>query len=149
MFKIRKKFFWNIYLLLLSYMAYYSIASLTSPSSARFQYFYFLVHFDRIYWFPFIFNLTAALLNALWLIPLAGYIYKTRIGTQQFWQLFILIKIIFDLIGHDFYIIDLISLYHIEPYLAALSVVQILVLYSPACWAIGRYAFIPEKSADK
>jgi hypothetical protein len=144
MITVKSRWIWEIYLMFLILIVAKSVYIFFSSDSDLYFFFYFLSVFDKHFHWLYYINAFQIILNALSLVPLALWIYNKRFMAPQFWQAFFVLKIAFDIFGQTFDRIEIISLYHMDPFVSALLVLQYFLIYLPLYIVLFLFAFKPK-----
>jgi len=121
----------------------YHFFSMKSPIPLYFQ---ILYYFNPIHFINYFINFIQTILSAIHFIPMILYIIKVPSFNKTFWKALFILRIIFDIFGHSYEKIQIISLYQENPnyfYVAALSS---FLIHLPSYFACFHYAFNKEKA---
>lgn len=132
---------WETYFIILILFTLRQAYNFFMPGAPAQLYFYFLSAFEKVFLGAWAAALLQVLLNLLHLFPVAFYIYRKRFLSPVFWQYMLLLRAIFDFLGHPYEWQLIISLFHDEPSYAVLVLAQSAAFYIPSYLACYRYAF--------
>ena len=132
---------WKIYFFLFLPIACGNALSVVYPESPLYVYYHVLISFHKDYMFFYLLNVINALVNTLCLIPLFLYVFQVSFLSKRLWQWLFVIRIIFDIIGHDYEIKFFKSLFYINVWYGLSSLILLIALTIPSYFACFRYAF--------
>ncbi len=101
--------------------------------SAMRHYYIFLVLFDRYYLIPLFMNALMIIMNILSVIPVYCYIFKRRFLSENFWKLFLVIRICAELNGHHYESKVVQAFWFDDPF------VSFSIVLMGLCWMVPSY----------
>ena len=145
----RQYFIWSLYLLYFSLITFGSAAQIFSKSSPQFQYFYILVSFDPAYFFSYFLTLTQVILNIVNLMPLFLFITRIKFLPAAFWQYLLILRFVFDIVGHPFEMNNLMSYLKSDPNIFIFLIVSSIITHAPSYGTCFYYAFRQDRLFSK
>ena len=135
---------WQTYFIIYVLFISRNLQDFFSPSSAIYEYHKILYSFDFLFTFTYITNFIQIILNAINCLPLAFYILRIRLLPTKTWQVLLVMRLIFDVMGHRYELITLKSVYYADPLICFYISLQSMAIYWPSYFACYRYSFKQE-----
>ena len=132
---------WKFYLLLYVFFTSAHLLYFFLPESPMRLYYHIAVAFNTYFFGIYFLNLTTVVLNFLSVIPLYFYIYRINILNKNFWCWFFVIRLAFDLTGHNYEMNLLKSVSYDNALISMKSVLNYTLFTFPSYVALYTYAF--------
>lgn len=129
------------YFFLLSIFVTNQVISFFAANSPKVLYFLILGTFDVGLYYIYFLSFIQVSLNIAHLIPVFFYIQHISFLPKSFWKKFFILKIIFDVVGHNYEWVYLVSLFHYNPKVFVIVFISSIAIYIPSYIFCYRYAF--------
>lgn len=140
----QKNWIGQIYFFSFLFFTYQKLLAFFSPHSPMALYFQILMAFDPLLSITYLFNLVEVSINTLSCIPLFLYMNKIKFLSADFWQKFLMVRIIFDILGHDYEKKYLVSFFLSDKILFLGILLFPLLMHLLSYLFLFRYAFKQE-----
>jgi len=137
----KQRLLWEIYFLMIALFIARQAFLFFDPGSDVQMYFRILTAFDPYFSFGYYCAFVRVVLAALSLLPLLLFIYRRRLFTPSFWQIYFALLFIFDIMGFPFEMQFFRSIFLDNPLLSLGGLLFAISAYIPAYVAIYLYAF--------
>ena len=104
-------------------------------------YYHIVVAFDINFFGIYFSNLIAVVLNTLGLLPLYLYVYQINFLNKSFWRWFLVLRLAFDVTGHNYEMNFIKALSHDNALLSMKAILTYVMLNLPSYMALYVYAF--------
>ena len=115
------------------------------PHENTYVYLHILSSFDPLYTYLYYLNLIQIIFNIFHIIPLFNYIYRIPLFTQKFWQRAFILKIISDIFGCSYEIMNLKAAIHSGLFFFSCVAIASAAIYLPFYFMCYGYAFKDQK----
>jgi hypothetical protein len=112
-------------------------------------YYHIAIAFNTYFFGIYFLNHTAVTLNLLSVIPLYLYIYRIDFLDKHFWRWFFVIRLAFDITGHNYEMNLLKSIGHDNAWVSLKVIINYTALALPTYLALYDYAFRNSRSLQK
>lgn len=130
-----------IYALLLGWIFSAKLLQMIDPQSPKYFYYFFLYHFDNRFYLPYLANWAQIILNLFHILPVIFYAMRIHILPKRFWQAMLILRLIFDITGHNYEMNLYISYFHMKTSIGLLGAATTLGLFLPSYIICFQYAF--------
>ena len=137
----KTKWLWRIYFFIFASLIVKTTYVFFDPKSDVHLYLEILYIFHPSYFLMYFYNLIQIVLNCFFLLPLLFFIMRVRFFSPQFLQCMFILRLVFDLIGHPFEMIQLSSIFYENPKMAIIIFLYSIFFYIPSYAACYQYAF--------
>ena len=128
-----QRFIWEIYFLMITLFSIKKVLYFFDPSSSVYLYYQLLQYFDQLFVVIYCFAFFRIALSMIFLLPFLLFIYRIRLFPSMIWQSFFTFCIIFNIVGHQYEVNYLLSLYHHSPIIWGIAFSTILILVVTPC----------------
>jgi len=139
--KVPGGWIWNTYFLCYILFAGANLFFFFLPQSPVARYYHIALAFNTYFFGTYVLELTSRLLNALCILPLFLYIHRIRFLTPSFWAWFFVLRLAFDLTGHNYEMNLVKSVWHDDSALGVRVILTYVFLSLPSYLALWEYAF--------
>jgi len=139
--KRKNQFWWRAYFILAATIFISNLISIFHPDSDIYVYYHTLMVFHKNFTLSYYLNIASAVLNFLSLIVLLLYIFPRPFLSARIWQIFFLLRMVFDICGHTYENKFFKSLFYTDLTLGAASIALLIMIIFPSYFATFRYAF--------
>ena len=137
----KKLWIWEVYFVLLIGFTLRQAVNLFHPEGTANLYFFILRAFDSLFIFNYFMNVAQVLLDILYFVPLALYIYDKKFLSPEIWKSLFILRLFFDVAGHSYEWNTLISIFYADPIIGLIVLVESVSTYIPSYIVCYRYAF--------
>ena len=139
--KIKNRWVWEIYFVIMLAFSVKGLYNVFSPNSESFLYYFILRAFDPVFYFHYSAFVLQVFLNVIHCFPLFFFIYQIRFGHPAAWKTLLVLRSVFEVIGHTYGMNSLVALYHSRSNFFLPVAVATIIPHIPSYAACYWYAF--------
>lgn len=137
----KSNWIWTTYFTLYLFLSGLNLFHFFRPDSPMSIYYHIAMAFDFHFFGVYFLNLTAVIFNALSLVPLYLYIYEIDFLDRRFWGCFLIFRLAFDILGHNYELNFIKSLVYENQTFGIKTLLASVILYLPCYMALFDYSF--------
>ncbi len=135
------KWFWLLYFSLFTSLTLQNVYNFFAPGSPQLFYFRILCRFDNLLLISYFATFIQIILNIIHCLPIALYALRIRLFKPKLWQILLILRLIFDIIGHPYAMNYLAGFYYDSLKIFAVVLFSSISIYIPSYWVCYKYAF--------
>ena len=137
----KNNWIWLTYFIIYSFLSILNLLYFFSPDSPVGLYYNIAMAFNFHFFGIYFFNFISVLLNVLTIFPLYLYTFNINFIDPRFWACFLILRLAFDVMGHNYDLNVIKSLYYENHILGIKTLIATVVLSIPSYMALFEYAF--------